>query len=132
VIFVDSNLPMYLVGSPHPNRIASQRAVEGAIAAEERLVTDAEVVQEILHRYAAIGRRDAIQPAIDLLLGIVDEVFSIDLAAALRAREIVLGYSTLSARDAIHLAVMEREGITRILTFDAGFDGFPGIERLPA
>jgi predicted nucleic acid-binding protein len=62
----------------------------------------------------------------------VDEVFSIDLAAALRAREIVLGYSTLSARDAIHLAVMEREGITRILTFDAGFDGFPGIERLPA
>ena len=47
-----------------------------------------------------------------------------------RAKEIVLGWSQLSARDAVHLAVMERHGITQILSFDLGFDQFPGISRI--
>jgi len=42
----------------------------------------------------------------------------------------VLAYDRLSARDAIHLAVMQQNGISQILTFDSGFDGFPGITRL--
>jgi hypothetical protein len=33
-------------------------------------VTSAEVLQEILHRYVAINRRDAIQPAFDALPGV--------------------------------------------------------------
>jgi predicted nucleic acid-binding protein len=41
-----------------------------------------------------------------------------------------LGNRRLSARDAVHLAVMEQHGIERILTFDSGFDGFPGVTRL--
>lgn len=36
----------------------------------------------------------------------------------------------LSARDALHLAVMELHRIEAILSFDAGFDGLPGITRL--
>ena len=130
MIFVDSNVPMYLVGGPHPHKADAQRLLEAAIAAGERLVTDAEVFQEILHRYAAIDRRDAIQPAFDAVLGLVDEVFPVDLATVERARTIVLGRRRLSARDAIHVAVMEGQGIRRILSFDSGFDGFPGIERL--
>ncbi len=130
MIFVDSNVPMYLVGAPHPHKADAQRALERCIAERERIVTDAEVLQEILHRYVAIDRRDAIQPAFDAILGIVDEVFSIDGGAVELAKTIVLGHRELSARDAIHLAVMEQEGVTRILSFDAGFDGFPGIERL--
>jgi predicted nucleic acid-binding protein len=47
-----------------------------------------------------------------------------------RAKAIVLGYAQLSARDAIHLAVMQRQGVTRILSFDRGLDVFPGIERI--
>ena len=130
MIFVDSNVPMYLVGTPHPHKADAQRALERCIAERERIVTDAEVLQEILHRYVAIDRREAIQPAFDAILGIVDEVFSIDGGAVERAKVIVLGHRELSARDAIHLAVMEQAGVTRILSFDAGFDGFPGIERL--
>jgi predicted nucleic acid-binding protein len=88
------------------------------------------VLQEILHRYVAIDRRDAIQPAFEALLGIVDQVLGIDRVAVERAKEIVLGHRHLSARDAVHLAVMEQHGIDRILTFDSGFDGFPGVTRL--
>jgi uncharacterized protein len=83
-----------------------------------------------INRYLAINRRDAIQPAFDALLGIVDQVFAIDRTAAERAKEIVMSYSRVSARDALHLAIMEGQDIEQILSFDSGFDGFPGITRL--
>jgi uncharacterized protein len=130
VILIDSNIPMYLVGAPHPHKVDAQRALEKLVSERQRLVTDAEVFQEILHRYAAISRRDAIQPAFDSLLGIVDEVLPVDLSAVQRAKEILLGQGRLSARDALHLAIMERHRIGRILSFDAGFDGFPGVLRI--
>ena len=87
-------------------------------------------LREILHRYVAIDRRDAIQPAFDMLLNVVDEVLAVDLSAAERAKDIVMGHRRLSARDALHIAVMEQHRIERILSFDSGFDGFPGITRL--
>ncbi len=121
---------MYLVGAPHPHKADAQRLLERAVAARERLVTDAEAFQEILHRYVAINRRDAIQPAFDALLGVVDEVLPVDRAVVERAKTIVLGSAGLSARDALHLAVMEAHRIGRVLSFDAGFDNFPGIVRV--
>lgn len=131
-ILIDSNIPMYLVGADHPHKAEAQRLLESAIGADERLVTDAEVLQEILHRYVAIDRRDAIQAAFDVVLGVVDEVFAVTVADVERAKAIVMGKRRLSARDAIHVALMEREGIGHIMSFDQGFDGLPGIKRLGA
>lgn len=130
MILVDSNIPMYLVGAAHPHKIDAQRLLERCIADGERLVTDAEVLQEILHRYVAIQRRDAIQSAFDALLGVVDDVMPIAAADVTRAKEIVQGSPRLSARDAVHVAVMQRHSIARILSFDAGFDAVPGIGRI--
>jgi len=130
MIFVDSNIPMYLVGAPHPHKNDARRWLEELVSGQERLVTDAEVLQEILHRYVSIKRPDAIQPAFDALLGVVDEVFSVDQAAVERAKQIVLGHKALSARDAVHLATMQIHSVKRILSFDRGFDGFPGMTRL--
>lgn len=130
MILVDSNVPMYLVGESHPHKTDAQRLLERCVTQDQKLVTDAEVLQEILHRYVAIDRRDAIQPAFDALLGVVDDVFPITMEHAQRAREIVVSRVHLSARDAIHLAVMEANRIKTILSFDDGFDGYPGILRL--
>jgi len=121
---------MYLVGAPHAHKSDTRRLLEKVVSERQSLVTDAEVLQEILHRYVAIDRRDAIQPVFDALIGIVDQVLAVDRHIAGRAKEIVLGYRQLSARDAVHIAVMEHHGIEQIMTFDSGFDGFPGITRL--
>jgi hypothetical protein len=121
---------MYLVGAAHRHKTDAQRLMERLISDRERLVTDAEVLQEILHRYVAINRRDAIQPAFDALLGVIDQVFPVDLIATNRAKDIVMGRASISARDAVHLAIMEQHGIERIASFDQGLDGFPGIMRL--
>ncbi|MGH2443674.1 MAG: type II toxin-antitoxin system VapC family toxin, partial [Chloroflexota bacterium] len=67
MILVDSNVPMYLIGSDHPHKSDARRLLERLVSERQRLVTDAEVFQEILHRYVAIARRDAIQPAFDAL-----------------------------------------------------------------
>ena len=130
MIFIDSNIPMYLVGRAHPHKRDAERLLEAAIASGQRLVTSAEVLQEILDRYVSIDRRDAIQPAFDAILGVVDEVVAIEKDDVVRARDLVIGAKGLSARDALHVAVMLREGIARVMSFDADFDRVAGLERL--
>ena len=129
MIFVDSNVPMYLVGAPHPNREGLAMFLQGR--PDEDYVTSAEVYQEILHRYVAIDRRPAIDDAFALLDDLVVEVFPVtreDVGAAGRIAE---RDDHLSARDCLHLAVMSAHRVSRILTFDEGFDRYPGIMRLP-
>lgn len=121
---------MYLIGAEHPNRQRAKRAVERSVANAERLVTSVEVLQELLHRYVAIDRRDAIEPAFQTLLGLVDEVLDLSLEDLLRAKAISLETDGLSARDSLHIAVMERASIGRILSFDRGFDAWTDIERI--
>ena len=121
---------MYLVGAAHPHKDDARRILERTIAEKTRLVTDAEVFQEILHRYVAIDRKDAIKPAFDALQGVVEEIYSIEFEDVERARTLLLSRGRLSARDSLHLALMKRNGISRILTFDSGFDGLHGIERI--
>lgn len=130
MIFVDSNIPMYLVGSDDPKKARSHQLVQEVLLAGELLVTDIEVYQEILHRYSAIRRCDAIKPALDTLEGIVQQTLPVDLTHIRRAQEILCSSSQVSARDAVHVAVMESEGISRLLSFDAGFDRFPYLQRI--
>lgn len=121
---------MYLVGGAHPHQAESQVLVERLAAAGQQLVTDAEVLQEILHRYTAIGRRNKIGPAFQVLLDIVDDVFAVEKADVLRAAEIAQHLASFSARDALHIAVMERHGVQSVLSFDADFDRWPGLKRI--
>jgi predicted nucleic acid-binding protein len=129
-IFIDANVPMYLVGAPHPNRERSAAMLDACIRRGVRLVSDAEVLQEIVHRYTAIGRIDLIGPCLDTLLEVADEILPIAGEDVLDARRLLLEYPAISARDAVHVAVMRHHGVQRILSFDQGFDQVPGIERL--
>ena len=130
MILIDSNIPMYLVGGAHRNKDAARRALEEAVAAGQTLCTDTEVLQEILRRYTAIKQPEQIDPTFDALLGIVDVVYSIERADVERARRLRRTTPTLSARDAVHVAVMQGRDVEQILSFDIGFDGLPGIVRV--
>jgi predicted nucleic acid-binding protein len=130
MVFIDANVPMYLVGTAHPNKVDAQRRLEALVTQRTRLVTDAEVLNEILHRYTAIERRGGIQLALDALLGVVDEVLPIDRDSVERAKQLVLQYPTLSARAALHVATMKRHAIESVLSFDPAYDRVPGLTRL--
>ncbi len=130
MIFVDTNIPMYLVGASRTHKLDAHRLLDSALSTGERLITDAEVLQEICHRYVAINRPEAIQPAFDALLGVADEVLPIGRTDVEHAKDILLRYRGVSARDALHIAVMEHHHIAQIMSFDRGFDIYPGITRL--
>ena len=137
MIFIDSNIPMYLVGAPHPNKDRALAVLAQLVGNGEQMITDVEVYQEILHRYTAIHRPDAIDAAFESLNAIADDVLTFGMTEVRAAREIsgfrlprIGSVDGLSARDALHVAVMRRAGANRIMSFDSGFDACPGIERL--
>lgn len=130
MIFVDSNIPMYLIGADHPNKVTSEAVVRRLLNSEQTLITDAEVYQEILHRYSAIKRSDAIAPAFDLLDQLTDACVPVTLQIVRRAKVLLETHLGLSARDAIHVAVMESNEIREVLSFDSGFDAIPGLQRV--
>ena len=129
MIFIDSNVPMYLVGAPHPNKDRSVAVLTQLTRDGEHFVTDVEVYQEILHRYTAIRRPDAIDAAFESLDAIADDVLTFGMSEIRAARVLIRSVDGLSARDALHVAVMRKAGTNRILSFDVGFDNCPGIDR---
>ena len=130
MIFVDSNVPMYLVGAPHPNKDRTIVVLTQLVRDGEQFVTSVEVYQEILHRYTAIRRPDAIDAAFDSLDAIADDVLTFGMSEVRAARSLIGSVDGLSARDALHVAVMRMAGANQILSFDEGFDACPGIDRL--
>jgi predicted nucleic acid-binding protein len=128
MVFVDSNVPMYVAGRDHPLREPAHRFLERARAGDVDICTSTEVLQEILYRYSALKRRDLAVAVYDLFVQLCPVVFPVTLADTDRAKALLA--DGLSVRDAVHVAVMTGNGVTEIATFDAGFDGVEGVTRV--
>jgi predicted nucleic acid-binding protein len=88
------------------------------------------VLQEILHRYTALGQRARAAEVARLFLEVVPEALPITKDTFLLSIELHLSYTAIQARDALHAAVMQQHGIERIISADRHFDGLPGLTRL--
>ena len=130
-VFLDANIQTYSAGRDHPMREPSRRILALVADNPDAFVTDAEVLQELLHRYLALrywpAGRDSIEEFAHLMTGRIEPMFAVDVA---RAAQLADSYPGLSARDLVHAAVMFRVGSSRIATADTGFDLIEGIERL--
>lgn len=130
-ILIDANIPIYAGGRPHPLREPSVRVLALAARHRETFLTDAEVLQELLHRYIALRQwaagRERFREFAAIMEGRIEPMTASDTAAA---AELADRYARLSARDLIHAAVMQRLGVTRIVTADSAFDRIEAIERL--
>jgi predicted nucleic acid-binding protein len=129
-VFVDANIPMYAAGAEHPLKGACLTILEWAAKHPLDVVTDAEVLQEILHRYLAIGQHDRATEVAILFSRTVPEALPVTKQVVLRAIRLSQDHPSLQARDAIHAAVMELHRIPRIVSADRHFDGLPGIIRI--
>jgi predicted nucleic acid-binding protein len=131
MVFVDSNLPMYVAGREHPNRAPAVRFLARARAGDVDICTSTEVLQEILYRYAALKRPDLAGSVYDLFVQLCPVVLPITLADTDRARQMVTAAGGPGVRDAVHAAVMLNNDIKMIATFDEGFDRIAGVARVP-
>ena len=120
MIFVDTNVIMYAVGREHPLRKPAQKFFETAVEskAESKLVTSAEVLQELLHAYLPVQRMQTLDSALQLVDALIQDVWAVDPADVALARELVDAHPSLGARDLLHLACCKRRDVKRIKTYD--------------
>lgn len=130
MILVDANIFMYAVGAAHPNKPPSIDYLRRVANGEIDAATDAEVLQEILHRYRAIHRWDDGSRVYDLAKSVVPTVLPITADIVDRSRSLMEADSGLGARDAIHAAVALGNGCTAICTYDRAFDRIPDLARV--
>jgi len=122
-VFVDSNIPMYAAGAPHPHKDPCMRFLGCVQRGEIHAVTSTEVLQEILHRYHRLGLPDAAGTVYALMVQLCAEV----LPVALSDTDACLGLLREhggSVRDALHVAVMRTHEVDLVATYDTGFDAY--------
>jgi len=129
VILIDTNVLMYAAGASHVHKAPSVAVLERVARGEVEATIDAEVLQEILHRYRAIGRWDDGRRVYDLARQLFPQVIPVTAATLDRARRILDSDTHLMARDALHAAVVLTERMDAICSFDRDFDAIRGIVR---
>lgn len=121
---------MYVAGAEHPNREPARRFLESVRDGQVEGCTSTEVLQEILYRYSALNRLDLAQRVYDLFVQMVPVIYDVTLADTDLARDLLVGVGGVSARDAVHAAVMLNREVEYIATFDRDFDRLGRITRV--
>ncbi len=120
MIFVDTNVIMYAVGSEHPLKTKARTFFREALTHGTPLATSAEVLQEVLHAYLPVERWLTLDAALALVESRIATVWSVEPEDVLLARTLADSHAALSARDLVHLACCTRREVTRVKTFDRG------------
>ena len=131
MVFIDSNIPMYVAGRDHPLRAPAMRVLERIRAGELAGCSSTEVLQEILYRYTGLRRVDLAREVYDLFVALCPVILPVTLADTDRARDLIGAGAGVSVRDAVHAAVMLNNDVSEIATFDTGFNAIDGIRRMP-
>ena len=129
MILVDSNVIMYAAGGKHRNRAKSLRFLEKVARGEVAGVIDAEVLQELLHRYRSIDKWTDGRRVFDLTRKIFPAVVPVDSEVVDKARRLMDEHRHLYARDAVHAAVVLIHDLDGICSFDRDFDRLSQLKR---
>ena len=130
MIFIDANVFMYAAGADARWRETCDAVLESLQESNVRVVTNAEVLQEILHRYFAQHRPGDAQTVHRATRQLCDEIIPVTEHHTTRALALLLEYEGLSARDAVHVATMEAREVRTIVSADQGFDAVSGVDRI--
>ncbi|GMU61559.1 MAG: ribonuclease VapC23 [Myxococcaceae bacterium] len=122
MILIDANVFMYAAGAEHPHRNASVDLLEAVAAGDLDGGTNAEVLQELLHRYRRLLTWEQAVTVYDSARLIVPEVLPVTARDLDRARSLLGDYPALSTRDAVHAAVVLENAVEALCTWDRDFD----------
>lgn len=130
MILVDSNILMYAAGAAHAHRKPSATLLERIALGEVEGIIDAEVLQEILHRYRAINEWKKGRRVYELARRIFPVVVPITAEIVHDARTLMDVYDQLGARDALHAAACSFSRVEAICSYDRGFDRIADLKRV--
>ena len=130
MILVDTNIVMYAAGALHPCKAPALRLLERIASGEVEAAVNAELLQEILHRFRGSARWDDGLRMYALVRQVVPVVVPITEGVMDRARQLMQRHAALSARDAVHAATALADGMRGLCSFDSDFDQVLGLRRL--
>jgi uncharacterized protein len=129
-VFIDANIPMLAAGSDSPRKAVCLEFLKRVALGKIAGVTSAEVFQELLHRYLTGQNVAKGLAAYDQFRRLAPHTYAVQIDDIDRARSLAEKYKGATARDLLHVAVMERHGVKRIATYDEDFDAFEEVERV--
>ena len=131
VAFVDANIPIYAAGRDHQYKEPCARIIRAIANNPAHFVTDAEVLQEVMHHYRRTNRwaagREMFLMFETLLRGRIEPTYAEDVSRAARMAD--EGHAA-NSRDLVHASVMLRYGTSLIISTDTDFDRILGVRRL--
>ena len=130
MILIDTNILMYAAGAEHPNKAPALEILRRSANGDVQANIDAEVLQEIMHRYLLLNRWVDGKKVYELARKLFPEVLSITGDVMDRAKALADSDPTVTARDAVHAAVVGTYKLEGIYTFDVDFDKIPGCRRI--
>lgn len=128
--FLDANIIMYALGKEHPLRNRCRKYLEKIKTGDLTVVTNTEVLQEILHRYFSLRMPVLAEEAYHAVKTMSKDVYPVTVSEVDRALVLLKEFPSINSRDAIHVATMLNKGIKKILSTDPHFDGIHGISRM--
>jgi len=130
--FLDVNVPMYAAGKPHAYQQACVWIMQEIASERVDVTIDTEIIQEILYRFGAMQQWQTGTQLATSLLTLAPTVYAVTKADVVQAVQLFGQYAAtgIKARDIIHVAVMQANGLSAIITTDRHFDLVPGIVRL--
>jgi predicted nucleic acid-binding protein len=129
--FIDANLIMYAIGAPHPLREPCRATLTKIKSGSLQVVTNTEVLQEILYRHFSLNRSERAEVAYDATVGICSEGLPVTHHDMDLALDLLKRYPGISSRDAVHAATMIHNDISEILSTNSHFDAVSEIQRIP-
>ena len=131
VAFVDTNIPIYAAGRDHPSKEPCARIIRAIASNSTQYVSDAEVLQELIHHYLRTNRwavgREILRRFETLLRGHIEPIYPQDVFDASRLADQV---PHASSRNLVHAAVVHRLGINLVISTDSDFERIPNVQRL--
>ncbi len=126
--FLDTSIILYAAGAPHEYKKSCVAIIEKIARDELSVCVSTEVLQEIVHRYIRLSKKqEGIKMARDV--SELVQVLPVDDAAFLHALTILEQYE-VDTRDALHAAVALHFGIDHIISADKHFDHIKEVKRI--
>jgi predicted nucleic acid-binding protein len=108
------------VGREHPLKAEARAFFREHVGMRTRLVTSAEVLQELMHAYLPVRRERELDSALALVDAVFADVWPVEAEDVRLARQLTRNHPGLPERDLLHLASCRRRDVNTIQTYDRG------------
>ena len=126
---LDANVAVYAYGRPHPYQESCRKIMDGLKLYPDDYAVDAEMLQELLHSYLERRQLERGVQTVEYLLTYIPSIIPITAAEIATAMRLLGETPNISARDAIHAAVVIGHGLEGIVSADRDFDRVAGLRR---